>query len=49
MGVLPACMVSCECPLPLKTSEGIKSPVTGVIDGKLLCGFWESNLGPLEE
>lgn len=32
------------------TGGGWGRATTGAIDGReLLCGFWESNLGPLEE
>lgn len=30
--------------------ESARGPATGALDGcELPCGFWESNLGPLEE
>jgi hypothetical protein len=35
---------------PWKPEEGIKSPGIQVTAGyELLCGHWESNLGPLEK
>jgi hypothetical protein len=52
MGILLACMFVCHiCAWCLKRlEEGIKSPGTGVTDDcEPSCGYWESNLGPLEE
>ena len=49
---LPACMyVYHVCAWCLwRPEEGIRSPGTGVTDGcEPPYGYWESNLGPLEE
>lgn len=33
-----------------RPEEGIRSPGTGVVNGcDLSCGFWELNVGPLQE
>lgn len=40
----------CVCSHRLPSEEGIGCPGTGVTDAyKQTCGYWEPNLGPLQE
>lgn len=51
MTVLSVYMLSTTCvQYPQRPGKGVRPPGTRVADGwKLLCGFWESQLGPLEK
>jgi hypothetical protein len=52
MSVLSACVSVCHTHAwhLRDLEEGVRSPETGVVDGcGQPCGFWESNLGPVEE
>jgi hypothetical protein len=50
--ILPACMslyYICDW-YPQRPEEGVRSPGIGVTDGcEPPCGYWELNLGPLEQ
>ena len=42
--------VPCVCLVPTEERIGVRSPETGVTDGcEPTCGFWEWNLGPLQD
>lgn len=50
MGMLSACIMYNICAVPDKARRGRQIPGTSVTYScELPCGFWDSNLSPLEE